>query len=346
MHFSFTVKELVDILGGASLDGPDSIVVNDIASLETARQGDLSFLGNRKYKRAVAATNASVVLLPEEYSGAPKADQAYLRVSNPSLALALICERIERSNQPRRKPGVHPSAVVDGSAQIDAAAHVGPLCVIGERAKISAGSVLEGRVWIGRDVSIGEDCRIMPGVTVNDGCRLGDRVGLHAGAVIGSDGYGYETVDGKHKKVPQIGTVTIGDDVEIGANTTVDRARFRSTEIGSGTKIDNLVQIGHNVRIGRHCLIVSQTGISGSSTLEDHVVVGGQVGVAGHVTLGKGSMVGAKSAVDRDIDAGRKMRGVPVRPMMDAYRLIALHDRLPDLFKRVAKIEELLESKA
>ena len=214
--------------------------------------------------------------------------------------------------------------------------------IIEEGANIQEGTVLKAGAYIGRNVTIGRNCMIMSRAQVLDYCELHDGVTLQAGAIIGSDGFGYETVEGKHEKVPQVGNVVLEQNVEIGANTTIDRARFGTTLIGEGTKIDNLVQIGHNVVTGKHCIIVSQTGISGSTVLEDYVVLAGQVGVAGHLKIGKGAQIGAQSGLNANIEPGMVLRGTPALPYMLAQKADVLKKKIPDLFKRVSKLEDHL----
>ncbi|HEX2860170.1 MAG TPA: UDP-3-O-(3-hydroxymyristoyl)glucosamine N-acyltransferase, partial [Lacunisphaera sp.] len=283
---------------------------------------------------------ASVLLLPLDYDRAPASGQVYLHVANPSVALARVCARIEQSLWPRPAPGIHASAVVAPSAHVDASAHVGPLCVVEEGAHIGAGTILQASVFVGREARIGTGCFVMPGCVIATLCELGHRVRLQPGVIIGSDGFGYEFVQGRHEKVPQIGIVVIGDDVEVGANSTLDRARFSRTAVGEGTKIDNLVQIAHNVVIGKHCILCSQVGIAGSTTLEDYVILGGQAGVGGHITLGKGSKAGGQAGVSSDLPADSYVNGTPAIPYMLERRLAILHQRLPDLFKRVERLEQ------
>jgi UDP-3-O-[3-hydroxymyristoyl] glucosamine N-acyltransferase len=275
-----------------------------------------------------------------DYVGEPRSGQVFLHVENPSAALARLCAHIEQSLWPKPAPGIHPSAVVASGAVVDSTAHIGPLCVVEEGAHIGAGTVLQASVFVGRDARIGQGCFLMPGSVVATTCSLGNRVRLQPGVIVGSDGFGYEFVNGRHEKVPQIGTVIIGDDVEIGANSTLDRARFSRTVVGEGTKIDNLVQIAHNVVIGKHCILCSQVGISGSTTLEDYVILGGQAGVAGHITLHKGSKAGGQAGVTSDVAPGTYVNGTPAIPYMLERRLAVLHQRLPDLFKRVERLEK------
>lgn len=343
MQVAYTPAEIVAIVGAQRTAGTTHQLIRDIASLTSARAGDLSFLGNAKYRPQVAASEASVLLLPLDYSGEPRPDQIFLFVENPSVALAQVCARIAQTLWPKPVPGIHPSAVVATTARIHATAHVGPLCVIEAGVNIGPGSVLQASVFVGSDAHIGEGCWVMPGVVIAAGCSLANRVQLQPGVVIGSDGFGYEFVKGRHEKIPQIGVVVIESDVEIGANSTIDRARFSRTVIGEGTKIDNLVQVAHNVVIGKHCILCSQVGISGSTTLEDYVILGGQAGVGGHITLGKGSKGGGRAGIASDLPAGAYVNGNPAIPYMLERRIAVLHQRLPDLFKRVAALEKMPE---
>lgn len=339
MQLSFTADELIAIVRPTAQRGIASGPVTGIASLEKAAAGDLSFLGNSKYRPAVGKSAASVLLLPEDYDGEPGPGQLYLLCQNPSAALAAVCTRIEQQVWPKPAPGIHPSAVVEPGAEVDAAATVGPLCVIESGAQIGPRAHLQARVFVGRNARVGEECWLMPGVTLGTQCVLGKRVRLHSGVVVGSDGFGYEFVGGRHHKVPQVGSVWIGDDVEIGANSTIDRARFSRTIIGEGTKIDNLVQIAHNVEIGRHCILCAQVGIAGSTILEDYVVLGGQAGVAGHIRIGKGAKSGGQAGITSNVEPGQFVMGYPAIPYMAERRLQVLYRRLPELFKRVDELE-------
>jgi UDP-3-O-[3-hydroxymyristoyl] glucosamine N-acyltransferase len=339
MQVAYTPAEVAAIVGATRTAGTTAETIRDIASLAAARPGDLSFLGNAKYRSQVADSQASALLLPLDYTGEPRPGQVFLFVDNPSVALARLCARIEQSLWPRPAPGVHPAAVVAAGAHIDPAAHVGPLCVVEAGAQVGAGTVLQASVFVGAGARIGADCWVMPGCVIASHCTLGHRVRLQPGVVVGADGFGYEFVQGRHEKIPQIGTVAIGDDVEIGANSTLDRARFSRTVVGEGTKIDNLVQVAHNVVIGRHCILCSQVGISGSTTLEDYVILGGQVGVGGHITIGKGAKAGGQTGLAFNIPPGTYVNGTPAIPYLLERRLQVLHQRLPDLFKRVAALE-------
>ena len=340
MQVAFTPAEIAGIVGAERSVGTTSQTVHDIAALGMAGAGDLSFLGNAKYRSQVPACQATLLLLPRDYVGEPRPDQVFLFVENPSVALARLCARIEQALWPKPAPGVHPSAVVASTAVIDPTAHIGPLCVVEDGVHLGAGSVLQAGVFVGQAARIGDGCWVMPGCIIATTCTLGHRVRLQPGVVIGSDGFGYEFVKGRHEKVPQIGTVAIGDDVEIGANSTLDRARFSRTSVGEGTKIDNLVQIAHNVAIGRHCILCAQVGISGSTTIEDYVILGGQAGIGGHITIGKGTKAGGQTGIGSDVPPGSYLNGTPALPYLLERRLQVLHQRLPDLFKRVEALEK------
>ena len=342
MQVSFTAADLAAITQPKTTRGATPETIRGLAGLADAAPGDLSFLGNAKYKSEVAGTRASVVLLPVDFAGEPQPGQLFLLVDNPSVALARVCARIEQQLWPKPAAGIHPSASVAADAQVAATATIGPLCVVESGVRIGERAHLQAQVFVGRNATVGDDCWLMPGVVVTTECTLGQRVRLQAGVVVGSDGFGYEFVKGRHEKVPQVGIVAISDDVEIGANTTLDRARFSRTVIGEGSKIDNLVQIGHNVRIGRHCLVCAQAGISGSTTLEDYVVLGGQAGLGGHITIGKGAKAGGQAGITSDVSAGSFVNGTPAIPFLLERKIAVLQQRLPDLFKRMDAVEKHL----
>jgi UDP-3-O-[3-hydroxymyristoyl] glucosamine N-acyltransferase len=339
MHLSLSPEELVAIVQPLSTKGVTTGVIRGIAALRTAQPGDLSFLGNLKYKGDVAASAASAVLVAANFAGEPGPNQLLLFVGNPSLALARVCARIEQQLWPKVAAGVHPTAWVAPGARVAASATVGPLCVIEEGVVVGERSHLQAQVFLGRNARVGDDCWLMSGATVATECVLHERVRLEAGVVIGSDGFGYEFASGRYVKVPQVGGVEIHRDVEIGANTTIDRARFGLTVIGEGTKIDNLVQIGHNVVIGRHCILCGQVGISGSCTIEDFVVFGGQSGAAGHLTFGKGARIDGQAGVREDLPPGSSAKGSPSLPFQLEQRINVLRQRLPALFRRVDDLE-------
>lgn len=339
MEISYSASEIAAIVQPKEVRGATTEPVRGIAALASAGSGELSFLGNPKYRAEAASSGATVLLLPLDYEGDPKPGQVFLLVESPSVALARFCARIEQMLWPKPAPGIHASAVVDPKATVHPTATIGPQCVVEAGATLAAGVHLQAQVFVGRNARIGEQCWLMPGSIVAAECVLGRRVRLQPGVVVGSDGFGYEFVQGRHEKVPQVGNVVIEDDVEIGANSTLDRARFSRTIIGEGTKIDNLVQIAHNVIIGRHCILCAQVGISGSTRLEDYVVLGGQAGIGGHITIGKGAKSGGQAAITSDVAPGVFVNGSPARPYMLERRLQVLHQRLPELFKRVTELE-------
>lgn len=332
---AFTLSELAAQVD-AVVDGDGAVEVSGVNTITDAEPGQLSFAHNVKYYRFIPKTRASALVLDLETdaSGRPA-----IRHKNPYLTFARIIDIIHPIER-QVPPGVHPSAVVDTAAEIDPDAGIGPLCVVEAGAKIGAGTQLVSSVHIGRDVSIGEGCLFHPGVRILRNCTLGNRVILHAGAVIGADGFGFAESETGARKIQHIGSVEIGDEVEIGANTTVDRGMLGPTRIGRGTKIDNLVQIAHNVQIGMYCFVAGQTGVSGSTRIGNGVILAGQVGVVGHIELGDKVMVGAQSGVAKSVKPGTVVFGSPAREMMQAKRIEASIGRLPDLVRRLAKLEK------
>jgi UDP-3-O-[3-hydroxymyristoyl] glucosamine N-acyltransferase len=264
-------------------------------------------------------------------------DRPALRTSNPYLALARALAAFHPAD--RLVPGIHATVVVAADARVDAGASIGPFCVISSGAEIEAGTLLDAQVFVGANVRIGRDCRVFPQVTLREETRLGDRVTVHAGAVIGADGFGYAREGARYVKIPQVGRVILEDDVEIGANVTIDRGALGPTTIGRGTKIDNLVQIAHNVTIGEHSLVVAQVGIAGSTKLGNYVTLGGQVGLSGHLKIGNRVSVAAQSGVMHDIPDGEKWFGYPAQPDRKTKRQILAIQQLPQLLRRVTELE-------
>ncbi len=336
-----TVDELAALLGGQVVGGPGETPITGAASLTDAAEGQIAFFGNPKYVAALRSTKAAAVLVPKDW--VEKTEAIQIKVENPSLAFARLLEKF--TPPPLAfPPGVHPSAVLSPDAVLGEGVSIQPFVVVEAGARIGRGTVVGAHSYVGHGAIVGEDCKAYPNVTIREGCRIGNRVVLHSGAVIGGDGFGYETLNGKHVKIPQTGIVQIDDDVEIGANTTIDRARFGRTWIQEGTKIDNLVQIAHNVVIGKHSIIVSQAGISGSSKLGQYVTLAGQVGIVGHIEIGDFSVIAAQSGVSKNVAPKQIYLGSPAAPFDEAKDRIARVNRLPKLFARVKLLEEKYDS--
>jgi UDP-3-O-[3-hydroxymyristoyl] glucosamine N-acyltransferase len=312
-------------------------VLTGVALAQTAKPGDLTFAESAEYFAAVEQSAATAVIAGNQFTSSTK---TVIRVANPRVAFA----RALAVFFPERRfaPGIHPSAVIAASAQMDPTAHIGPHCTIGERVKLGAHCVLQAGDFIGDDSVLGEGTNLYPNVTIYAHSQIGRRVRIHAGTVIGSDGFGYVFDSGIQRKIPQIGDVIIGDDVEIGSNVAVDRGALGSTVIGKGTKIDNLVQVGHNVEIGDHCILCGQVGIAGSTTLGRYCVLAGQVGIAGHLKIGNQVTVGSKSGVMHNIPDGETWLGIPAQPDRQTKRMLIAVQRLPDLLRKVAAWEKKL----
>jgi len=331
-----TAAEIAKQIDGEVL-GEGSMTLTGFAPADKARAGDLTFAENQTYFNRAEQSAAAAIMVDGQFSSTKK---TIIRVPNARIAFAKVLPLF--FPEPTFAPGVHPSAVVAPSAQIDPAAHIGPHCVVGEQTRIEARCVLHGGNHVGANCVLGADTHLFPNVVLYPSTHVGQRVRIHAGAVIGSDGFGYVLDSGAHRKVPQIGCLIIHDDVEIGANVTIDRGALGSTSIGRGTKIDNLVQIAHNVAIGEHCLLVAQSGIAGSTKLGNFVTLAGQVGLAGHLKIGNKVTIAAQSGVMHDIPDGEKWFGYPAQPDRQMKRQILAAQQLPELLRRVAELEKKL----
>jgi UDP-3-O-[3-hydroxymyristoyl] glucosamine N-acyltransferase len=333
----FTLGELAEALQ-ARLDGDPERVVTGVAPLDVAGPDQISFLTDARYHDAARTSRAGAFLAAADTADLPG---PMLRCAAPQQALIDLVRMFHPA--PVAPPGIDHTALVAADARVDASASVGALTVIESGAVIGAGVRLHAQVYVGPGVEIGEGSTVYPHATLREGVRIGRRVVIHSGAVLGADGFGFAFDGVAHRKVPQVGGVLIEDDVEIGANTTIDRATFGDTIVRRGTKIDNLVQIGHNVEVGEHSLLVAQVGVSGSSRLGRGVVLAGQVGVADHVTLGDGVIAGAQAGIPSSLEAGARVLGTPARPIVQAKRIMVAEMRLPELLQRVRVLEQRLE---
>lgn len=331
---SFTLGRLADALG-ASLEGDARRAVRGVAPLETAGPDHVSFLTDRRYLKLAEASRAAALVVPRDVTGLRA---ALLRVDSPEQALIALIELFHP--EVPAAPGVHPSAYVADGARVDPAACVGPLAVVEEEAVIGPRTRIGALSFVGARAVLGEGVRLHPRVVVRDGVRVGNRVVVHPGAVLGADGFGYAFDGRAHRKIPQVGGLRIEDDVEIGANATIDRATLGETVIRRGTKIDNLVHVGHNCDVGEDVILVAQVGISGSCRIGSRAVLAGQVGVADHVTIGEGSILTAQSGVPGDVPAGEVWSGTPSRPTADTKRIWAAESMLPELIKKVRALEK------
>jgi len=331
------LRELAERLA-CRLEGDGEVEIVRVAGIQHAEPGDLTFLANPKYESTMAQTRASAVLLKDD---APKAPCAMLRTPEPYLAFARAVGLFAPASRPA--PGIHALAAVAADVRIGQNVSIGAFVAIAEGVAVGENTVIFPNVTIGPGTQVGSDCVIHSNVSLRERVRIGNRVILQNGVVIGSDGYGFvRRGDGTHEKIPQVATVVIEDDVELGANTTVDRPAVGETRIRSGTKIDNLVQIGHGVTVGRNVLMAAQVGIAGSTDIEDDVVFGGQVGVGGHLTIGRGSIAVGQSGVTNSLDAGQMVAGYPAIDSREWRKASVIFKRLPELKRRIEELEARL----
>jgi len=332
------LRELAERVGGEVVGDPEVEVVG-VSPLDRPSEGSVVWIESPKLLERAEEGPAAAIIAPLSVKSSKK---PLIRVENPRLAFALA---LEVFHPPRpAMPGVHPTAVVERGAKLGKDVSIMAYSYIGEGAKIGDRVVIHPFCYVGPEVEIGEDTVLFPGVVVYERVRIGRRVRIHAGAVIGADGFGYVKEDGKNRKIPQVGTVVIGDDVEIGANTCIDRATLGETVVGEGTKLDNLVQVGHNVSIGKNCILAGQAGVSGSVVMEDGVVLAGQAGVADHVRIGKGAIIGAQAGVIGDVPPGAFYSGYPARPHSVQMRAEAAKMRLPQLLREVRELRARVEA--
>jgi UDP-3-O-[3-hydroxymyristoyl] glucosamine N-acyltransferase len=331
---TYTAAEIAEQLKGEVI-GDGAVLLTGFTSADRARSGDLTFAEKDTYFAAAESSDASAILVAGLFTSATK---VLIRVPNARIAAAKVLPLFFPPDQ--MEPGIHPGANVAPTAHVDATAYIGPGCVLETGVMVGARCVLLGGNHIGRDCRLGDDVRLFPNVVLYARTQVGHRVAIHAGTVIGSDGYGYVFDQGRHRKMLQVGNVVIEDDVEIGANAAIDRAALGSTVIGAGTKIDNLVHVAHNVVMGRHCLVMGQVGFAGSTQLGDYCVIASQSGIAGHLKLGPQATVGAKSGVMRDVAPNETVLGIPAMPDKQAKRQWIAVQKLPELVLRIRELEK------
>ena len=330
-----TVAKAID----GTVVGDGSVEITGVAGIREAQEGELTFLANPRYESYLECTNASAVIVAANHRASRK---PLIQNPNPYLAF-LKAVRFFQGEAERPAPGVHPSAVVAPDATVHASAFVGPLVVLERGAVVGPGAIVQAGCYVGAGTRIGEDAMLYANVTIREACEIGARTIIHSGTVIGSDGFGFVRDGAIHRKLPQVGNVVVEEDVEIGSCVTIDRATTGTTRIGAGSKIDNLVQIAHNVQVGKNCIIVAQVGISGSTVLGDHVVLAGQVGVVGHIEIGAGAMVGAKSGISKSVKPGERMFGAPARPAAQAKRIEVSLKYLPELIQTVRQLKRRVD---
>jgi len=336
---AFSLAEIASWIN-AVVDGDETLEITGLAKIEEAGPGELTFIANPRYEKYISGTAAVAVIVSKEF---PASTRTLLRCDDPYYAFMLLVERFY-GGPPQLPVGIHPGAVIAEGCRIDPSCAIGPLVVVGRNCTIGPDVQLHPGVVLGDEVQVGSGSILYANVSVRERCRIGERAIIHCGAVIGSDGFGFAFKEGRYHKIPQTGIVVIEDDVEIGANTTIDRATLGATLIRTGVKLDNLIQIAHNVEIGSHTAIAAQAGISGSSRVGGYVRMGGQVGISGHLHIGDNVVLGGQAGVTKDIPAGVFYSGYPARPHMQAMREEAALARLPELLKRIRQMEKEIET--
>ncbi|MDU1889865.1 MAG: UDP-3-O-(3-hydroxymyristoyl)glucosamine N-acyltransferase [Dysgonomonas sp.] len=337
---SFTAEQIATVLNG-TIEGDPSVAVNNFSKIEEGKPGTLTFLANPKYTNYIYTTKASIVLVNNDFVAEHPIEATLIRCFNAYAALAVLLDMMEKMKP--RKTGVEPMSYISETAELGENVYVGAFAYIGNTSKIGNNSQVYPQTYIGDDVKIGENCIIYPGAKIYPGCIIGNNCIIHSGVVIGSDGFGFAPEDGVYKKIPQMGIVIIEDDVEIGANTTVDRAVMDATIIHKGVKLDNLIQIAHNVEIGENTVMAAQVGISGSTKVGKNCMFGGQVGLGGHITIGDNANIGAQSGIISNIEPNAKILGAPAIPVRDFFRSSVVFPKLPEMYRQINQLQKEIE---
>lgn len=340
MQVSFTAQQIATVLNG-TIEGDPSVVVNDFSKIDEGRPGSLSFLANPKYTHYIYDTKASIVLVNNDFVADGPIQATLIRCFNAYAALAILLDFVEKSKP--KKIGIESMAYLAENVIIGEDVYVGNFSYISPDSKIGDNSKIYPQVFIGQGVVIGNNTIIYPGVKIYDGCKIGNNCIIQSGAVIGADGFGFAPEDGVYKKIPQMGIVIVEDDVEIGANTTIDRAVMDATIIHKGVKLDNLIQIAHNVEVGDNTVMAAQVGISGSTKIGNQVILGGQVGIGGHIKIGDNSSIGAQAGIISNVKPESKIIGSPAIPVKDFFRSSVIFPKLPDLYKEIAALRREIE---
>lgn len=336
----FTAQQIAAFLKG-TVEGDPEVKVCTFSKIEEAQSGSITFLANPKYAHYIYETEASIVLVNQDFVPEKPIKATRVRVANAYASLAMLLTMVEQAKP--KKIGVDANASIAASASLGEDCYVGSFAYIGEGAKIGAGSKIYPFAYIGDNVTVGDNCIVYPHVSVYADCRIGDRCIIHSGAVIGSDGFGFAPDGESYNKIPQVGNVVLEEDVEIGANTAIDRAVMGSTVIRKGVKLDNLIQIAHNVEIGENTVMASQVGIAGSTKVGKHCVFGGQVGLGGHITIGDNVSLGAQSGVISNLKAGSNLMGSPAMEVKTFFKSSAVMRRLPDIYKSLGDMQREIE---
>lgn len=338
----FTASQIAAAVGG-TVDGDENATVSTFAKIEEAADGTLTFLANPKYTHHIYDTHASIVLVRRDFVAEHPVNATLIRVDDPYATLSRLLQMVDAVVNVRPTGVEQPSFVAEG-VELPEGAYIGAFAYVGKGARLGRNVKIYPQAYVGPGAIIGDDSVLYPGVKVYHNCRIGARCVLHAGVVIGADGFGFApTDDGSYNKIPQIGIVEIADDVEIGANTTVDRATMGCTRVGKGTKLDNLIQVAHNVQIGEHTVMAAQSGVAGSTKIGSHCMVGGQVGFAGHISVGDNVQIGAQSGIPNDVKSGSRLMGYPAVSAGDFARNTVYIKRLPELFRKMSQIEQDLK---
>ncbi|NDW18478.1 UDP-3-O-(3-hydroxymyristoyl)glucosamine N-acyltransferase [Dysgonomonas sp. 216] len=337
MQVSFTAKQIAEVLQG-TIEGNPDVCVGNFSKIEDGKPGTITFLANPKYAHYIYTTQASIVLVNNDYVLENAVSSTIIRVPNAYAALASLLEMVDKITNPKKK-GIENNTFIAEDVVLGEEVYVGAFTYISSKAKISSSVQIYPQVYIGENVTIGENTILYPGVKIYPNCQIGKNCIIHAGAVIGSDGFGFAPENGVYKKIPQMGIVIIEDDVEIGANTTIDRAVMDATIIRKGVKLDNLIQVAHNVEVGENTAMAAQVGISGSTKVGKGCIIGGQVGLGGHINIGDNSSIGAQSGVISDVKEGSKVIGSPPMPVREFFKSSAVFAKLPEVYRQVNQMQ-------